>query len=61
MLPRHIPPMKVARSTPSEIADDQREELKPDDLVDERRAAAAYEKENQPRKVGIRRIDTPRT
>ena len=52
-LPRHMPPMNVPSRTPSETADepiDQLQQLKPDDLVDQRGAAAADEEDEQSRK-----------
>ena len=49
-LPRHMPPMNVPSSTPSETADEpitSCEQLKPDDFVDQRGAAAADEQQQQ--------------
>ena len=52
----HMPPMNVPSSTPSETADDptmRLQELEPDDLIDQRGAAAADEEQDEKREEPV--------
>ena len=56
-LPRHMPPMNVPEQhaeRDSGRPDDELQELEPDDLVDQRGAAAAHEEQQQRRHVPAR-------